>query len=109
MVESRPIAEDRQITAAPMPTAMATPTALSSEPKGPFASITLAMPTIAPQLMQTAAVVAPFVPPPDWKWQPQAMNDTHTNPATRVVESGPKKSQVSSTASRPTEVASARY
>ena len=27
--------------------------------------------------------------PPEWKWQPQAMNEIHTRPASTVVASGP--------------------
>ena len=51
-----------------------------------MASSTAPMPTSAPQLMQATVVVVPLVPPPEWKWQPQAMNETQTSPA-RIVES----------------------
>ena len=43
------------------------------------------MPTTAPQLMQATAVVVPLMPPPEWKWQPQAMNEIQTSPV-RMVE-----------------------
>ena len=49
-----------------------------------MASITAAMPTSAPQLMQTMVVVLPLMSPPEWKWQPQAMNEIHTSPGNVV-------------------------
>jgi hypothetical protein len=96
MVASGGILLERQITAAPRPTAIGA----ASWPvpaSGPLASITETMPTMAPQLMQMTAVVAPLLPPPEWKWQPQAMNEIQTSPASAVAASGVKKSQVSST------------
>ena len=54
-----------------------------------MASITAPMPTSAPQLMQATVVVVPLMPPPEWKWQPQAMNEIQTRPATRMVSKRP--------------------